>query len=243
MERLVREHADDFACLFEAAQYYARKCDYDRAVALYERSFEAEPRRPRFTDELTAIADIWEIRGEYKKAAETYERVIALLENEWGMTEEVALKDAQREKARLLEKCRKFIIVNLAFSSSAGYSVGGTFSEVPLFSRSRERTPVMDERKTLLNYIGPGPWRALVCVLLLAATLLCAFYTPPTVAFEPVYPPPIPSDAPAFAETEEEGALVYLTTIAASATRSARARTESSITPRRISTTTSASSA
>ena len=106
MERLVREHADDFACLFEAAQYYARKCDYDRAVALYERSFEAEPRRPRFTDELTAIADIWEIRGEYKKAAETYERVIALLENEWGMTEEVALKDAQREKARLLEKCR-----------------------------------------------------------------------------------------------------------------------------------------
>ena len=65
----------------------------------------------------------------------------------------------------------------------------------------------MDERKTLLNYIGPGPWRALVCVLLLAATLLCAFYTPPTVAFEPVYPPPIPSDAPAFAETEEEGSL------------------------------------
>ncbi len=106
MERLVREHADDFACLFEAAQYYARKCDYDRAVALYERSFETEPRRPRFTDELTAIADIWEIRGEYRKAAETCERIIALLENEWGMTEEVALKDAQREKARLLEKCR-----------------------------------------------------------------------------------------------------------------------------------------
>ena len=106
MERLVREHADDFACLFEAAQYYARKCDYDRAVALYERSFEAEPRRPRFTDELTAIADIWEIRGEYRKAAETCERIIELLENEWGMTEEVALKDAQREKARLLEKCR-----------------------------------------------------------------------------------------------------------------------------------------
>ena len=107
MERLVREHADDFACLFEAAQYYARKCDYDRAVALYERSFEAEPRRPRFTDELTAIADILEIRGEYKKAAETYGRIIELLENEWGMTEEVELKEAQREKARLLERCRE----------------------------------------------------------------------------------------------------------------------------------------
>ena len=107
MESLVREHADDFACLFEAAQYYACKCDYDRAVALYERSFEAEPRRPRFTDELTAIADILEIRGEYKKAAETYGRIIELLENEWGMTEEVELKEAQREKARLLERCRE----------------------------------------------------------------------------------------------------------------------------------------
>ena len=105
MERLEREHAEDFACLFEAAQYYARKCDYDRAVALYERSFEAETRRPRFTDELMGIADIWEARGEYKKAAETYDRSIDLLENEWGMTEEVELKDAQREKARLLEKC------------------------------------------------------------------------------------------------------------------------------------------
>ncbi len=105
MERLEREHAEDFACLFEAAQYYARKCDYDRAVALYERSFEAETRRPRFTDELMGIADIWEARGEYKKAAETYDRIIDLLENEWGMTEEVELKDAQREKARLLEKC------------------------------------------------------------------------------------------------------------------------------------------
>lgn len=75
---------------------------------------------------------------------------------------------------------------------------------------------MMDERKTILSYIGPGPWLALVCVLLLAAMLLCAFYTPPVEVVEPVYPPVIPSDAPAFSESEEEDALVYLYTIAVS---------------------------
>ena len=74
----------------------------------------------------------------------------------------------------------------------------------------------MEERKTLLAYIGPGPWLALACVLLLAAALLCAFYTPPVVAFEPVYPPPIPSDAPAFSDGETEGELCWLSAIAVS---------------------------
>ena len=102
IEELTAEHGDDFACLFEAAQYYAAKCEYDKAIALYERSFEKEQRRPRFQDELQGIAQIYQIRGEYRKAAETYERIIQLLEKEWGMTEELALQEAKREKARLL---------------------------------------------------------------------------------------------------------------------------------------------
>ncbi len=74
----------------------------------------------------------------------------------------------------------------------------------------------MEERKTLLAYIGPGPWLALACVLLLAAALLCAFYTPPVVEFEPVYPPPIPADSPDFSDSETEGELCYFTAIAVS---------------------------
>lgn len=104
MEELGEKYPDDFIYLFEAAQYYAAKCEYDKAIALYEHSFAAETRRPRFMDELMAIAQIWEIRGEYSKAAETWDRIIDLLENEWGMTEEVALTDARREKTRLLAK-------------------------------------------------------------------------------------------------------------------------------------------
>ena len=101
---LGKKYPDDFVYLFEAAQYYAGKCNYDQAIALYERSFALETRRPRFQDELMAIADIWEIRGDYRKAAETYDRIIDLLENEWGMTEETELQQAKRKKARLLAR-------------------------------------------------------------------------------------------------------------------------------------------
>lgn len=104
MEELVEAHAEDSACLFEAAQYYAAKCGYDKAIDLYERSFAAEKRRPRFQDELMGIADIYKIRGDFRKAAETYDRIIELLRTEWGLTEEVALQDAQRKKAQLLAK-------------------------------------------------------------------------------------------------------------------------------------------
>ena len=104
MEELVRAHPDDAGYLFEAAQYYARKCEYDKAIGLYEASFEKTPRKPRFQDELMGIADIWEIRGDYRKAVETYDRIIDLLENEWGLTEEVELQTARAERSRLLAK-------------------------------------------------------------------------------------------------------------------------------------------
>lgn len=104
IEKLVAEHGDDSVCLFEAAQYYAKKSDYDKAIAYYEKSFGNEPRRPRFQDELQAIADVCVIRKDYLKAAETYGRIVDLLENEWGMTEEVELRHAKNKKAEMLAK-------------------------------------------------------------------------------------------------------------------------------------------
>ncbi|MBQ1413191.1 MAG: helix-turn-helix domain-containing protein [Clostridia bacterium] len=104
LDELITNHPDDSVCLFEAAQYHAMKCDYSEAIALYERSFENEKRRPRFQDELHGIAEIYEIMGDYRNAAATYDRIIALLRDEWGMTEETALKIAEKEKARLLGK-------------------------------------------------------------------------------------------------------------------------------------------
>ena len=104
MEALAAAHPDDDACLFETAQYYARKADYEKAIGYYERAFAADPKRPRFTDALMGIADIWQILGEYRKAAETYGRIVDLLENEWGFTEETVLKEARSKRAALLAR-------------------------------------------------------------------------------------------------------------------------------------------
>ena len=106
MEELIREHPDDDACLFETAQYYAKKSDYGKAIRYYEQAFEKDPRRPRFQDALMGIADIYEIMGDYANAAKTYDRILDLLTNEWGLTEETdsSVTAAQKEKARLLAK-------------------------------------------------------------------------------------------------------------------------------------------
>ncbi len=104
IEELLEKNPDSFACLFEAAQYYAKKCSYQKAIGLYEESFRKETRRPRYIDELQGIADIYRIMGETKKAAETWDRIIDLLRTEWGMTEEVELKNAEKAKERLLAK-------------------------------------------------------------------------------------------------------------------------------------------
>ncbi len=101
MEQLLRDFPDDWTCLFEAAQYYAKKCDYPRAVELYERSFEKTARRPRFQDELMGIRDICVIQRDYRKAAETCGRIIELLQKEWGITEGDELKALQEKKAKL----------------------------------------------------------------------------------------------------------------------------------------------
>lgn len=104
MEKLLAENPENFVVLFEAAQYYASKCEYDKAIACYEQSFEKETRRPRFQDELMGIADIYRVKGDYAKAAATYDRIIALLTDEWGMTDEAELQHAKDVKAQLLAK-------------------------------------------------------------------------------------------------------------------------------------------
>ena len=104
MEALGREYGEDSAFLFEAAQYCARKCDYDRAIEYYELAFQKDPARPRFQDALMGMAEIWEIRGDYRRAAETYGRIVELLETEWGLTEDLSLQVARDERARLLAR-------------------------------------------------------------------------------------------------------------------------------------------
>ena len=106
IEQMLREAPEDSDCLFEGAQYYALKCDYDKAVDCYERAFACDPRRPRYQDALMGIADISEIRGDYARAADACRRIVALLKNEWGMTEDLALQQAEDRLRRMEELSR-----------------------------------------------------------------------------------------------------------------------------------------
>ena len=107
-DAIIQQALSDFpqesGLLFEAAQYYARKCDYEKAIHYYEAAYAKDERKPRFTDALDAIAAIHEIRGEYDRAADIRRRVLDSLKNEWGFTEETIIRETEEEIQRLLQK-------------------------------------------------------------------------------------------------------------------------------------------
>lgn len=105
LEDALTEFADDPGFVFEKAQYHARKCEYEKALAYYERSWSLEEdQKPRFTDALDGIATIYEIIGDTVKAAETVDRKIACLREEWGYRDgDAVILEAEAQKKRLLK--------------------------------------------------------------------------------------------------------------------------------------------
>lgn len=98
IEECVKKHLGDSGYLFEAAQYYARRCDYEKAINLYERSW-AVNKKPRFTDALYGIATIYRIIGDKQKARDTYDRILECLKLEWGYSvDDKPYVEAEQEK-------------------------------------------------------------------------------------------------------------------------------------------------
>lgn len=98
IEKALITFKDEKDILFEAAQYYARKSDYDKAILYYEEYFSAsENEKPRFTDPLEGICVIYEIMGEYQKAADTQKRILKVLKEEWGVKEENIIFETQKK--------------------------------------------------------------------------------------------------------------------------------------------------
>ncbi len=103
IESCVNAHPEDFGYLFEAAQYYARKCDYKKAIELYERSWMQEV-APRFWDALQGIATIYNIQGDKERAAETYDKILECLMTDWGYTrEDKPYKEVLHMKSKALK--------------------------------------------------------------------------------------------------------------------------------------------
>lgn len=103
MENALKEFSNNSSFLFEAGQYHARKCEYEKAIEYYEQSWKAdENHKPRYTDSLHGIAVIYGILGNRQKALETYDRMIACIKEEWGYNDDdAAVLEVEREKSRL----------------------------------------------------------------------------------------------------------------------------------------------
>ncbi len=102
---------EDSGYLFEVAQYYAGRTWYEKAIEFYEKSWElaaqnklAEKNQPRFTDALEGIAIIYNILGDKVKAAETYDRIVKCLKEEWHFDDDdLIVIDVKARKSKLLE--------------------------------------------------------------------------------------------------------------------------------------------
>ncbi len=95
---------------FVMANYYADKCEYEKAIDYYEKSVELdkhEKQRPVFTDALWAIEMIYEIQGRHEEAVKTCDRLLEHLAAEFGFTEGEPVREVEEVKRRLLELLRK----------------------------------------------------------------------------------------------------------------------------------------
>ncbi len=96
--------ADNETFLFEAAQYYAHRCEYEKAIKIYKLSWE-RGEKPRHTDALHGISIIYEILGDNEKAVQTQNRLLECLKTEWGFSnDDRAVLETEREISRLQRK-------------------------------------------------------------------------------------------------------------------------------------------
>ena len=104
---LEEQYPEDGHVLFELANFYADSCQYDKAIAYYEKSFaleKAQKKRPLYTDALQGMAIIYEIQGKYAEAVSCYDRMLEVLETEFGFTEGEPVRVVTVEKQRMMEK-------------------------------------------------------------------------------------------------------------------------------------------
>ena len=100
------KYSDNGAFLFEAAQYFAKKCDYNKALELYELSWRLEENgKPRYTDTLYGIAKIYVIMGYKEKVIHTYDRILKVLTDEWGYnSDDRIVVEAKLEREAIISR-------------------------------------------------------------------------------------------------------------------------------------------
>lgn len=94
------EENHEWQAYFSVAGRYASHGDYEKAITLFEKSFELQP-KPRYIDHLESIAQLYLRMYKKNEAKHAYKRELQLLKEEWHQDDSA---DVQRVKA-LLTKC------------------------------------------------------------------------------------------------------------------------------------------
>ena len=99
-DQMLTEHSDDwlaFACMADAM---AGACRYDEALQYARKAQQLQP-SPKYVDAQVVAAQIHEILKDYEQAIESRREQLALLKQEWGLTEGRDVDFVLREIDRL----------------------------------------------------------------------------------------------------------------------------------------------
>ncbi|MBR2403814.1 MAG: helix-turn-helix domain-containing protein [Lachnospiraceae bacterium] len=108
-KELEMNFAKDGGAMFELAGHYAEQCDYEKALHFYEISFALDKengKKPLYTDALWGMAVIYEIQEKYEEALKCYDRVLKVLDEEFGFAEGAPVDEVNTEKQRVMELMR-----------------------------------------------------------------------------------------------------------------------------------------
>lgn len=99
---MVKNEPDNWLVYAYLADRYAVDGRYLEAIEFNKKASELQP-SPKYTDTTECIAHIYEIKGEFEKAIDSWEELIRELEGEWHINEGETVDRPLREIARLKE--------------------------------------------------------------------------------------------------------------------------------------------
>lgn len=101
-DEMTRTDPDNWLAWSARADAYAKTARYDEAIAAYRRAAQLQA-PPRYTDSEDSIAQLCLLKGDKRGAAEAYGRVLAILREDWGMTEGETVSGYRENIRRLTE--------------------------------------------------------------------------------------------------------------------------------------------
>lgn len=101
-DRMTEDYADDWRAWSVRADAYAKQARYEEAIEAY-REAAARQTPPRLTDNEDSIAQCCELKGDPQGAMAAYERVIAILREDWNLIEGETVDGYRRNIERLAQ--------------------------------------------------------------------------------------------------------------------------------------------